>query len=72
MEYKFDKSGGFFAHNPATGATVYAYATSHHAVAAKRNATRTAREMIADQERLAGLPCYQEHNSLMRSRMIAA
>lgn len=72
VEYKFDKDGGFFAFEPATGYAAYAYPSSHHATKARRNPERIAAEMVAAYgSQMTMLPMFAEHCAYIRSRMIA-
>lgn len=47
--YKFETNGGFLAGDTESTFTSYAYPTSEHALKARKNPVKVAREMIANE-----------------------
>ena len=52
IETKFDKMGGFYAANLSNHTIAYAYPSSTHAVAAKKNPAKTADAMLFSQSHI--------------------
>ena len=50
IEYKLDEDGGFTCGNTETGLTSYAFPTSVHATAARKNPAYVARAMLRGEE----------------------
>ena len=46
ITFAFEKDGGFVAHDAITGRCAYAFPSSEYAVKAKKDAARTALQMI--------------------------
>jgi hypothetical protein len=66
--HKLLPDGGFVCGDTETRITSYAYPTSTHATSAKRNPTKVAAEMMANQVRY-GLPHEVAYDELMWGRL---